>query len=179
MTTDLAIQSLLQIGSKSFSHFLNMLERYVTVLRDVTSTAARRQKLLSSIAAFCGSNYHFITIVIDKLVRYQILDPIDVVRWIISTEAAFLSINQWEILVNTFDLLTTRVNGISARLEAEEAENARGKLTLIAAFILTLEQPKKRQTRLIPQKQRLTRLLHQRQKQTRSIPPGHKHNWLH
>jgi nuclear cap-binding protein subunit 1 len=167
MTTDLAIQSLLQIGSKSFSHFLNMLERYVTVLRDVTSTAARRQKLLSSIASFCGSNYHFITIVIDKLVRYQILDPIDVVRWIIATEAAFLSLNQWEILVNTLDLLTTRVNGISARLEADKAENAAGELTLIEAFVLTLAQLKK-QPRSIPQRLK-----------TRSIPQRLKHSWLH
>jgi hypothetical protein len=137
LTTDIALQSLLQIGSKSFSHFLNMLERYLPVLRTVTSTAARRQKALASIASFCGGNHLFVQIITDKLMRYRILDPIDVVRWILSSSPAFLSVNQWETLSSTLDLLTTRVNGLTIRVETETAENEAGACRHAALILVT------------------------------------------
>ena len=36
---DLAVQTVLNVGSRSFSHFLNALERYLTLLRALTSSA--------------------------------------------------------------------------------------------------------------------------------------------
>ena len=124
--TDMAVQGLLAIGTKSLSHFLNLLERYISVWRFITSSAPQRQKALSSIATFCGSNLHFVQIAVDKLMRYQILDPIDVVRWTFSFTDKILTINQWDMLSYTLDLLNTRVSAMANRLELETADNAQG-----------------------------------------------------
>lgn len=139
-STDLAVQCLLQIGSKSFSHFLNLLERYMALFKSVTSSAPRRRQALDAISTFFGTNHHFIHIAIDKLMRYRILDPIDVVRWVLGSNSHSIPFAQWDILLSTLDLMNTRVNGTKARLEAEIADNATCWLTVLVSKCLTVSQ---------------------------------------
>jgi nuclear cap-binding protein subunit 1 len=87
----IAVQSLLHIGSRSFSHLLNAIERYLPLLRNVasdgvSSTGASgnpeaKAGILAAAAAFWKHNRQMVGIVFDKLMQYQIVDPTDVVAW--------------------------------------------------------------------------------------------------
>jgi len=85
----IAIQSLLHIGSRSFSHLLNAIERYLPLLRSVasgsTSTASgspeAKVDILNAVASFWKYNPLMVNIVLDKFMQYQIVDPTDVVSW--------------------------------------------------------------------------------------------------
>ncbi|KAF8841289.1 hypothetical protein BDN67DRAFT_989826 [Paxillus ammoniavirescens] len=86
----LAVQCLLSIGSRSFSHLLNAVERYLPLLRGLANpnpahgggdeTEAKRN-ILDAAAIFWRRNQQMVGIVFDKLMQYQIVDPTDVVAW--------------------------------------------------------------------------------------------------
>lgn len=77
----ISMQSLLYIGSRSFSHFLNAIERYLPVLRSLAQTAEGKADLLAAAARFWRRNPQMVRIVFDKLMQYQIVDPSDVIGW--------------------------------------------------------------------------------------------------
>ena len=93
----ITIQSLLSIGSRSFSHLLNAIERYLPVLRvlasgTISSTSSAtsgpsagdadaKSDILVSAAEFWRRNTQMVCIVFDKLMQYQIVDPSDIVSW--------------------------------------------------------------------------------------------------
>ncbi|KAF5390479.1 hypothetical protein D9757_005267 [Collybiopsis confluens] len=93
----IATQSLLHIGARSFSHLLNAIERYLPLLRILSSgnasssstdaggpgpgTPEAKSDILSASASFWKYNSQMVAIVFDKLMQYQIVDPTDVVSW--------------------------------------------------------------------------------------------------
>lgn len=96
----IAVQSLLHIGSRSFSHLLNAIERYLPLLRNLASGGGSasasagaggigsgntnsevKVDILTAAAAFWKHNRQMVGIVFDKLMQYQIVDPTDVVGW--------------------------------------------------------------------------------------------------
>jgi nuclear cap-binding protein subunit 1 len=81
----LAVQSLLHIGARSFSHFLNAIERYLPVLRHLAQMQAQgadaKADILTAAAVFWKRSRQMVGIVFDKLMQYQIVDPTDVVAW--------------------------------------------------------------------------------------------------
>ena len=93
------IQSLLHIGARSFSHFLNAIERYLPLLRSLASggvsstggggNAEAKADILTAAATFWRRNRHMIVIVFDKLMQYQIVDPSDVVTWTFANKVTF------------------------------------------------------------------------------------------
>lgn len=130
----IAVQSLLHIGSRSFSHFLNAIERYLPLLRNLsgggaTSTtgnvgsAEARADILAAAAAFWKHNRQMVGIVFDKLMQYQIVDPTDVVSWTFLngtglgqlTEAGPMNLSafEWDLLRGAIDKANGRV--VSAR----------------------------------------------------------------
>lgn len=138
----IAVQSLLHIGSRSFSHFLNAIERYLPLLRNLASgnittgtgsSLEARTSLLNSVSTFWKRNRYMIVIVFDKLMQYQIVDPTDVVAWAFtsggSSRAAYPSINalQWDVIRGALDKANGRVliarRKVSA-LRKEEDEKA-------------------------------------------------------
>ncbi|KAI5829567.1 hypothetical protein K523DRAFT_241884 [Schizophyllum commune Tattone D] len=81
---DMATQALLNVGSRSFSHLLNAIERYLPLLRTLAGQVGgnAHTDILVSAASFWASSPQLITIVFDKLMQYQIVDPKDVVTWV-------------------------------------------------------------------------------------------------
>ncbi|OCH85443.1 cap binding protein 80-PB [Obba rivulosa] len=87
----ITVQSLLHIGSRSFSHFLNAIERYLPLLRSLAGGGIiagggnphleARMDILSAVYAFWKRSRHMVAIVFDKLMQYQIVDPTDVIGW--------------------------------------------------------------------------------------------------
>ncbi|KAI0829290.1 cap binding protein 80-PB [Trametes gibbosa] len=122
----LVMQSLLHIGSRSFSHFLNAIERYLPLLRNLaagqistggTSNAEARTDIMNGVASFWKNSRHMILIVFDKLMQYQIVDPTDVVGWTFAhyTEVvdgkrkATFNAFQWDLLKSALDKANGRV----------------------------------------------------------------------
>ncbi len=122
----IAVQSLLSIGSRSFSHFLNAIERYLPLLRNLAAGqisdngpphAEARTDIMSAVATVWRRSRHMILIVFDKLMQYQIVDPTDLVAWTFahcpavtsgqpkSTFNAF----QWDLLKSALDKANGRV----------------------------------------------------------------------
>ncbi|KAF5363779.1 hypothetical protein D9756_000886 [Leucocoprinus leucothites] len=91
LVRSIAVQSLLNIGSRSFSHLLNGLERYLALLRNLASSGVSsaggygnteaKNDILTAAASFWKHNRQMVGIVFDKLMQYQIVDPTDVIGW--------------------------------------------------------------------------------------------------
>ncbi|KAH9894092.1 cap binding protein 80-PB [Cubamyces lactineus] len=120
------VQSLLHIGSRSFSHFLNAIERYLPLLRNLAagqiSTSGNanpeaRTDIMSAVAKFWRNSRHMINIVFDKLMQYQIVDPTDVVAWTFThcayvtegTRKSTFNAFQWDLLKSALDKANGRV----------------------------------------------------------------------
>lgn len=97
ITRKMTIQALLSIGSRSFSHLLNAIERYLPLLRSVAgnsrdSTASssttennkpKKAAILKAVTDFWWkSNTQMVNIVFDKLMQYQIVEPVDIVQFV-------------------------------------------------------------------------------------------------
>lgn len=138
----IAVQSLLHIGSRSFSHFLNAIERYLPLLRNlasgsITTTGGSnleaRMDVLNAVSTFWKRSRYMIVIVFDKLMQYQIVDPTDAVSWAFTcgrgSKSSFPSINalEWDVIRGALDKANGRVliarRKVSA-LRKEEDEKA-------------------------------------------------------
>jgi nuclear cap-binding protein subunit 1 len=122
----IAIQSLLHIGSRSFSHFLNAVERYLPLLRNLAAggissgaggspSLEARMDILSASASFWKRNRQMVGIVFDKLMQYQIVDPTDVVAWTFGSRLGNgrgplkVDSTQWDLLRAALDKANGRV----------------------------------------------------------------------
>src|SRR5258708_11960348 len=77
----ITMQTLLQVGSRSFSHFLNAVERYLALLRSLGTDPQDKLDFLSAAGSFWPRNGQMVAIVFDKLMQYQIVDPTDIMTW--------------------------------------------------------------------------------------------------
>ncbi|KAJ3783585.1 MIF4G like-domain-containing protein [Lentinula aff. detonsa] len=141
----ISTQSLLHVGSRSFSHLLNAIERYLPLLRTlasggVTASAAAgnleaKADILSAAALFWKYNPQMVAIVFDKLMQYQIVDPTDVVSWtflhvseVDESEADLraplnLSAFEWNLLKAALDKAIGRVNTARRKLAVLRKED--------------------------------------------------------
>jgi nuclear cap-binding protein subunit 1 len=79
---EMFVQCLLLVGSKSFSHILNVVERYLDVLRFVNATPEGRLHTVQIVASFWEHNTQFLGILLDKLLNYRVIDPASVINWV-------------------------------------------------------------------------------------------------
>ena len=135
----ITVQSLLSIGSRSFSHFLNAIERYLPLLRNLAAGqisasgsphADARRDIMSAVARVWRRSKHMILIVFDKLMQYQIVDPPDVVDWAFCHQRT--GVVEWDLLRAAVDKANGRVvvsRRKVAALKKEEEEKSRSRLT--------------------------------------------------
>ncbi|CAO1625948.1 unnamed protein product [Parajaminaea phylloscopi] len=79
---DVITQVVLNIGSRSFSHFLNIVERYHALLRQLSTTSAMRAAILASTTRHWARSSQWVLIVFDKLMQYRIVEPADVIAFV-------------------------------------------------------------------------------------------------
>ena len=146
---DLTIQCVLQVGSRSFSHFLNIVERYHSLLRQLSKSARMRAAILSGAVKFWRRSQQWVHIVVDKLLQYRIVEPADVVEFIFSPPEdepvtiargeqgeGWVGFNTWTLLKLTLDKVNGRVDQLKKRLEEisrKEAEEQERKDAAAAA----------------------------------------------
>ncbi|PWN30717.1 hypothetical protein BDZ90DRAFT_229719 [Jaminaea rosea] len=84
---DVMTQVVLNVGSRSFSHFLNIVERYHGLLRHLSTTPATRAAILGATARHWARSPQWCLIVVDKLVQYRIVEPADVVGFVFNGDS--------------------------------------------------------------------------------------------
>ncbi|PPQ68653.1 hypothetical protein CVT24_005384 [Panaeolus cyanescens] len=138
----MVVQSLLQIGSRSFSHFLNAIERYLALLRNLAgNNNGAKADILTAAAAFWRHNRQMVSIVFDKLMQYQIVDPTDVAAWTFVNGVTVgqlaelagplnLSAFEWDLLRGAIDKANGRVTIARRKVAAlkKEDDDARGRV---------------------------------------------------
>ena len=129
----ITVQCLLVLGARSFSHFLNVVERYLAVLHAVSGTPDAKFEILEIVGGFWRRNRQFVGIIVDKLMQYQIVDPVDVVSWAFEgggggvgggghgnglgeERSEGLSTFQWEMMKSAVDKANGRVYKAQARV---------------------------------------------------------------
>jgi nuclear cap-binding protein subunit 1 len=138
---NIAVQSLLHIGSRSFSHLLNAIERYLPLLRNIAGITTSsddvqvgkageaKMGILTATARFWRANKQMVVIVFDKFMQYQIVDPSDVVVWTFSQRSGeddgerFLSGWEWEIVRAALDKANGRVASARRKVTALRKED--------------------------------------------------------
>lgn len=119
-------ETILKLGDRSFSHFLNATERYLEVLRYITSDYASRRAILDAIQSFWQRSSQMRLITVDKYLQYSILEPLDVVDWLFASDVSlgddtpdgWTDVDKWELLRMTLDKVVGRVVGVRRRLRA-------------------------------------------------------------
>ena len=134
----MTVQSLLHIGSRSFSHFLNAIERYLPVLRSLASSPDAKRDILNAASRFWSRNRQMIRIVFDKLMQYQIVDPTDIIGWAFAPHAqgedkdvTRVDAFRWEIIEGALNKANGRVmisrRKVAALRKEEDDTRAREK----------------------------------------------------
>lgn len=125
-------ETLLQLGSRSFSHFLNATERYADLLRHLTPDPASRQILLTAVGSFWRDSSQMRLIAVDKYIQYGVLEGLDIVEWTFKNEEQLGGAEvadgwtdgwKWEILRMCLDKHVGRVVAVRRRVRQVERED--------------------------------------------------------
>ncbi|TIB97269.1 hypothetical protein E3Q18_02684 [Wallemia mellicola] len=147
VSRDIISQCLLNVGSRSFSHFLNVIEKYMEILKKFYQEKEDRIDLLRSVDRFWIKNSQMKKIIVDKLLQYRLLDPTDVINWLFKPNdetfpneiddrnpaIAWSDINFGELLKTTLNKVNSRVYQQGLKLaenkkkDEEEASIAKAK----------------------------------------------------
>ena len=128
----MASETLLHLGSRSFSHFLNATERYLDVLRYLTPDRASRRNLLDGVGNYWRQSSQMRLVTVDKYLQYGVLEGLDVVDWIFSEHAGgaggeqgdgWTDGDKWEMLRMCLDKHAGRVAGVRRRVRMAEKED--------------------------------------------------------
>ncbi|KAL3643129.1 Nucleic acid dioxygenase ALKBH1 [Castilleja foliolosa] len=149
ITLRVITQTLLNIGSKSFTHLITVLERYGQVIAKLCPDQDKQFLLICELSEFWRNNAQMTAIAIDRMMGYRLLSNVAIVIWVFSESNVnqfHTSDHPWEILGNavtkTFNRITDLRKEISSLeksvVSAKEAsskalaelEDAKSKLTL-------------------------------------------------
>ncbi|KAJ1968031.1 Nuclear cap-binding protein subunit 1 [Dispira parvispora] len=122
---DVFVQCVLFIGRKSFSHMLNVIERYLPLLKKFGMDADAKHHIVETVNEFWKDNPQFVTIIVDKLLNYRVVSPLSVLTWALNPlrvqfdyPAPFYV---WETLRNTIHKLESRIQQIDRRIHSKRS----------------------------------------------------------
>ncbi|KAH8261754.1 hypothetical protein KR038_002043 [Drosophila bunnanda] len=120
---DVFVQTLLNLGSKSFSHSFAAISKFHTVFRALAETEEAQFCILHNIFELWSSHPQMMVVLIDKLLKLQIVDCSAVATWIFSKEMTgeFTKMYLWEILHLTIKKMNKHV--IKLNTELSEAKD--------------------------------------------------------
>ncbi|OVA14213.1 MIF4G-like [Macleaya cordata] len=147
---EVIIQTLLDIGSKSFTHLITVLERYGQVIAKLCPDQDKQVMLIDEVSSYWKNNTQMTAITIDRMMGYRLISNLAIVRWVFSPaniEQFHTSDRPWEILRNAVNKTYNRISDLRKEistleksvLSAEEAaskakaelETAETKLALV------------------------------------------------
>uniref|UniRef100_A0A672QPJ3 Nuclear cap binding protein subunit 1 n=1 Tax=Sinocyclocheilus grahami TaxID=75366 RepID=A0A672QPJ3_SINGR len=113
------LQTLLHLAAKSFSHSFSALAKFHEVLKTLTDSDEGKLHILRVLYEFWRNHPQMISVLVDKLIRTQIVDCAAVANWIFSPEMAhdFTRFYVWEILHSTIRKMNKHVQKIQKELD--------------------------------------------------------------
>ncbi|CAH3163167.1 unnamed protein product [Porites lobata] len=123
---DILMHVLLKLGSKSFSHSFSALSKFHKLLKDIIVNEEAQIHCLKIVEEFWSTHPQSIVVLVDKMVRMQIIDCSAVVNWLFSKDMKdnFTKLYVWEIMTSTLKKMSKHTNKVSG-----EVQEAKEKLT--------------------------------------------------
>ncbi|KAF8605412.1 hypothetical protein BDV93DRAFT_490802 [Ceratobasidium sp. AG-I] len=137
----MVMQCLLHVGARSFSHFLNAVERYLPLLRGDAGSGSgsggekdksKARSILCAAGEYWALNRQMVGIVFDKFMQYQIVDPSDVIEYAFAAgtvvgeeklEGEGLTAERWVLVEAALNKANGRVVGAKRRVAALNKED--------------------------------------------------------
>ncbi|XP_044482612.1 nuclear cap-binding protein subunit 1-like isoform X2 [Mangifera indica] len=160
VTLSVVVQTLLDIGSKSFTHLITVLERYGQVISRICPDQEKQVMLIAEVSSYWKNNAQITAIAIDRMMGYRLISNLAIVRWVFSPaniDRFHTSDRPWEILRNAVSKTYNRISDLRKEIAslkkdvalAEEAvvkaqadlEAAESKLTLVDGEPVLGENP--------------------------------------
>ncbi|KAM7526901.1 hypothetical protein LguiA_016803 [Lonicera macranthoides] len=154
------VQTLLDIGSKSFTHLITVLERYWQVIAKICPDQDKEIMLINEVSLYWKNSAQLTALTIDRMMGYRLLSNLAIVKWVFTPtniEQFHTSDRLWEILRNAISKTYNRITDLRKEisylkrsvLSAEEAaskvkaelELAESKLTLMDGEPVLGENP--------------------------------------
>lgn len=149
VTLRVVVQTLLNIGSKSFTHLITVLERYGQIIAKICPDQEKQVMLISEVSSFWKNNGQMTAVAIDRMMGYRLISNVAIVRWVFlssNVDQFHISDRPWEILGNALTKTFNRITDLrkevlslkksvisvaeaASRAQAE-LEDAKSKLTL-------------------------------------------------
>lgn len=120
---EVVVQTLLHIGSKSFTHLVTVLERYGYVLSKLASDESNQTLVISEVAKLWQNSAQMTAIAIDRMMGYRIISNIAIVSWVFSPaniEQFHTSDRLWEVLRNALSKTYNRVSDLRKGVASAE-----------------------------------------------------------
>ncbi|XP_037315894.2 nuclear cap-binding protein subunit 1 [Pungitius pungitius] len=116
---DVFLQTLLHLAAKSFSHSFSALGKFHEILKALTERDEGKLHILKVVYEVWRNHPQMIAVLVDKMIRTQIVDCAAVANWLFSQDMAheFTRLFVWEILHSTIRKMNKHVQKIQQELE--------------------------------------------------------------
>lgn len=122
---EIVVQTLLYMGSKSFTHTVTVLEKYGQIFRKIATDQASQIAMVETVAKLWKNSAQMTAIVIDRMMGYRMVSNLAIVAWVFGPENVqqfHTSDRVWEILRNAINKTNNRT--VDLRKEVSLAEKA-------------------------------------------------------
>ncbi|XP_036710269.1 nuclear cap-binding protein subunit 1 isoform X2 [Balaenoptera ricei] len=121
------VQTLLHLAAKSFSHSFSALAKFHEVFKTLAESDEGKLHVLRVMFEVWRNHPQMIAVLVDKMIRTQIVDCAAVANWIFSSELSrdFTRLFVWEILHSTIRKMSKHVLKIQKELEEAKEKLAR------------------------------------------------------
>uniref|UniRef100_A0A0D9VTY5 Nuclear cap-binding protein subunit 1 n=1 Tax=Leersia perrieri TaxID=77586 RepID=A0A0D9VTY5_9ORYZ len=109
---DVVSHTLLDIGSKSFTHLITVLERYYQIISKLCPNEEMQLLLMDEVSAYWKNSTQMIAIAIDRMMGYRLISNLAIVKWVFSPASVdqfHVSDRPWEILRNAVSKTYNRI----------------------------------------------------------------------
>lgn len=120
---DVFVQTLLNLGSKSFSHTFAAISKFHYVFKQLADSEEGQICVLHNVFELWNNHQQMMVVIVDKLLKTQVVECSSVATWVFSKEMSseFTKMYLWEILHLTIKKMNKHVMKLSADLaEAKE-----------------------------------------------------------
>ncbi|KAJ2093248.1 Nuclear cap-binding protein subunit 1 [Coemansia sp. RSA 1813] len=123
LAREMLVEHVLLLGSKTFSHMLNAIEKFLPALQRFNDTSEAKLQIAKVTEDFWLRHSQFFVITIDKMITYRVIDSAAVLKMLfdLSHVGNWCKFYHWEILRNTVNKLNLRVAQLRSRLDAAYA----------------------------------------------------------
>ncbi|KAK9146885.1 hypothetical protein Sjap_006788 [Stephania japonica] len=120
---EVVVQTLLDIGSKSFTHLITVLERYGQVIAKLCPDQEKQMMLMDEVNSYWKNSAQMTAIAIDRMMGYRLISNLAIVSWVFSSsniELFHTSDRLWEILRNAIDKTCNRFSDLRKEVSSLE-----------------------------------------------------------